>query len=216
MGMDLSRVFAGVPRVGAVEGCTYCYSQSNLDLLGGNPALVPDDLVGCFAREVTGHWSEEQYGLLWRGLAPRILSVLEAEPDEQLLHGLTFARFAEWPDVEQTAVRDTLRAMVVRAVTGGKTPTVVEELVLAAANIDQDVTPWLNYLDTLSGADADAGIAGLAQYWAGFLSGGDKPRLRWYSEDPAAPIRDWLYSDALHERLSRMDNRFTQIAIAEM
>lgn len=75
LAMDLGRVFAGVPRVGVVDGCRYCCSQSELDLLGGDPALVPDELVGTFAREVIDHWSEKQYGLMWRGLAPRILGL---------------------------------------------------------------------------------------------------------------------------------------------
>jgi len=215
-GMDLGRVFAGVPRVGVVDGCTYCYPQSDLDLLGGNPALVPDHLVGSFAREVLDHWSEEQYGLLWRGLAPRILSLLEASPDERMLRGLTFARFSTWPDGEQAAVRDTLRVMVARAVTGDKTERFVEQLVCAAAHVDHDLTPWLTYLDTLTGADADAGIARLARHWADDLAFGSEPMLWWFPADPAAPIRDWLYSDALHERLSQMDDRETLIAIAEM
>lgn len=54
-------------------------------------------------------------------------------------------------------------------------------------------------------ADADAGIARLARYWADDLAVGGKPMLWWHPEDAAAPIRDWLHSDALHERLSRMD-----------
>ncbi|MPZ81938.1 MAG: hypothetical protein GEV28_16715 [Actinophytocola sp.] len=214
--MDLGRVFAGVPRVGVVDGCTYCYARSDLELLGGDPALVPDDLVGSFAREVTDHWSEEQYDLVWRGLAPRILGLLEALPDERLLHGLVFARFSTWPDKEQAAVRDTLRAMVARAVTGGMNQYDVGQLVCAAAHVDRDLTPWLSYLDTLTSADADAGIARLARYWADDLAVGGEPMLWWYPEDAAAPIRDWLHSDALHERLSRMDARDALIAIAQV
>jgi hypothetical protein len=214
-GMDLGQVFAGVPRVGSVDGCTYCYPQSDLDLLGGDPALVPDDLVADFARKVTDHWSPEQYGLMWRGLAPRILGLLEASPDELMLHGLTFARFSAWPDEEQDAVRAALRAMLARAVTGAKPPRVVATLVCAAAHADRDLSPWLSYLDTLP-ADADAGIAGLARYWADDLAVGGEPSLWWFPPDPAAPIRDWLYSDALHKRLSRMDDQTTLIAIAQM
>lgn len=68
----------------------------------------------------------------------------------------------------------------------------------------------------MRGADADTGIARLARHWAEDLARGGEPSLWWSPEDPAAPIRDWLYSDALHERLSRMDDRDTLIAIAEM
>lgn len=214
--MDLGGVFAGVPRVRVVDGCTFCYAQSDLDLLGGDPALVPDRLVVSFATEVVDHWAEEQYGLLWRGLAPRILGLLEASPDELMLRGLAFARFSTWPEVEQTAVREALRAMLARAVTGDRPESVVAELACAAAHVDHDLTPWLSYLDTLTGAEADAGIARLARYWAEELACGSEPNLWWFPEDPTTPIRDWLYADALHERLSRMDARDALIAIAEM
>ena len=213
-GVDLDRVFAGVPRVGVVAGCTYCYAQSDLDLLGGDPALVPDDLVEAFAREVTDHWSEEQYWLVWRGLAPRILALLEASPDAVMLRGLSSARFSTWPGEEQAALREALSAMLTRAVSGDQTPYIVDVLVCAVAHVDHDLTPWLNLLDTLT--DADAGIARLARFWAEDLAQGGKPMLWWFPEDPAAPLRDWLYSDALHERLSRMDDRDTLIAIARM
>jgi hypothetical protein len=35
-------------------------------------------------------------------------------------------------------------------------------------------------------------------------------------QEAKGPIRDWLHSDALHERLSRMDDRDTLNAIAWM
>lgn len=176
-GMDLGGVFAGVPRVGVVDGCTFCYAQSDLDLLGGDPALVPDRLVVRFATEVIDHWAEEQYGLLWRGLAPRILGLLEASRDALMLRGLAFARFSTWPEVEQAAVREALRATLARAVTGDKPESFTAELVCAAAHVDHDLTPWLNYLDTLTGVDADAGIALLARYWAEELAYGSEPNL---------------------------------------
>ncbi|WP_143446645.1 hypothetical protein [Kibdelosporangium aridum] len=147
--MDLGTVFAGVPRVGGrVDGCTYCYSESDLELLGGDPADVPDSLVSSFAREVIDHWSED--------------------------HRL-------------------------------------ETLICAAAHIDHDLAPWLLYLDTL-GPDADAAIAEVAEYWA---TGGE-PMLWWFPEDPAAPIRDWLHSDVLWDRLSRAKADDVKIAIARM
>lgn len=84
-----------------------------------------------------------------------------------LLRGLTLARFDTWPDEERAAVREALRAMLVRAVTGDTQPSAVAVLVCAAANIGQDLAPWLG-------------------------------------------------SDALHERLHRLDDRDTLIAIAEL
>lgn len=201
--MDLDRVFATVPRAGTVDGCTYCYAQSDLDALGGDPALVPDDLVGAFAREVVDHWDSDQYGLVWRGLAPRILRLLEASPDPMLLKGLTFARFSTWPAAEQEAVREALRGMLTRGLT--------DDLLCAAAHVDQDLRPWLAHVDAMTD---DAAVAGLARYWAFDLAHGGEPSLWWFPEDPAAPIREWLYSDALWERLRRIGDVDTQIAIS--
>lgn len=215
-GVDLRRVFAHVPRVGKVDGCTHCYSESDLNLLGGDPAKVPDDLVGAFAREVTEQWSEQQYGLVWRGLAPRILDQLEAMPDERMLHGLPFAHFSTWPQEEQAAVRQRLRGMLTRAVTGGADCHAVESLICNAAHADCDLKPWLRFLDTLTGPDADAGIARLARHWADELAAGEEPLLWWYPEDPAAPVREWLHSDTLHKRLSRMNARDVLIAIEQL
>ncbi|QWF82260.1 hypothetical protein HUW46_05697 [Amycolatopsis sp. CA-230715] len=209
-------MFAGVPRAGAVDGCTYCYTRSELALLARDPAQAPDGLVVRFATEVIDHFAEEHYSLVWRGLAPRILGLLEASPDVLMLRGLAFARFSTWPEVERTAVREALRATLARAVTGGRHGSVVAELVCAAAHVDHDLTPWLSYLDTLTGGAADAGLARLARYWAESLARGHEPDLWWLSEDPAAPIRDWLHAGVLHERLSRMDDLDTWIAIEEM
>jgi hypothetical protein len=203
-----------VPRVGVVDGCTHCYSQADLALLGGDPALVPDDLVGAFAREALDHWDADQYVLLWRGLAPRILGLLATSPDSMLLHGLVPARFTTWPAAEQTAVLDTLRSTLSRALS--QPPGVLAELIYAAAHATHDLTPWLAFLDTLTGPEADAAIAGLARYLAGDIARGSEPTLWWWPPDPMAPIRTWLYSDALHECLSRIGDMDTQIAIAQM
>ncbi|MCK2241688.1 MULTISPECIES: hypothetical protein [unclassified Crossiella] len=47
--MDLAKVFVDVPRPGPVNGWTFCYHDDELELLGGDPALVPDDLARQFA-----------------------------------------------------------------------------------------------------------------------------------------------------------------------
>ena len=68
------RVFASPPALGRpVSGCTYCTPESDLRLLGGDPAAVPDDVLGAFMRETVGHWDEDQYPVLWRRLLPRAL-----------------------------------------------------------------------------------------------------------------------------------------------
>ncbi|MGJ3560105.1 hypothetical protein ACR6C2_21900 [Streptomyces sp. INA 01156] len=47
--------------------------ESELRMLGGDPAAVPDDVLGSFMREVASHWDKDQYPLLWRRLMPRAL-----------------------------------------------------------------------------------------------------------------------------------------------
>jgi hypothetical protein len=212
--MDLDRVFAGVPRVGVAKGCGYCYPEVELEMLGGDPALVPDDLVEAFARETLDHWSQDHYGLVWRGLAPRILAAVEAAPDELLLRGLPYARFSTWPDEQRLALREAVGDILTRAVTGGRTPETVVKLICTAAHVDQDLTPWLRHLDSLTGAEADAGIAALVEYWAPQIGGGYEPTLWFYPDDPAQPVRDWLRSDTLHRRLSRMDAQAALAALA--
>ncbi|MCE7011372.1 hypothetical protein LWC34_52475 [Kibdelosporangium philippinense] len=200
----MDEVFAGVPRVsGKVSGCSRCYSEAELELFGGDPALVPDRLVVSFATDATDHWSEDQYGLIWRGLAPRILRLLDPDPDERVLRGLSFARFSTWPEEEQAAVRHEVREIVTRAFTTWDHPFPLEELLCAVAYVDGELAPWLGYLDTL-GADADAPIALLAEQWASELPKGTLLQWRLHDEDSTEPIRDWLYSDALHDRLKRM------------
>lgn len=219
IGVDLDQIFCGVPRVGSIEGCLYCYSRADLDALGGDPAFVPDDLVRSFATSVFDHWPEDEYRLVWRGLAPRILRQVEEWPDVYLLRGLSYARLDTWPAIEQTAIHEALRAAVARAVVGLRdaSPTAVchvATLVCAASHADDDLTPWLHYLDTLTGADSDTGLARLAHHWAGDLALGGEPDLLWYPEDPIAPLRSWLLSDPLRERLVRIDDQETLRAIA--
>ena len=121
-----------------------------------------------------------------------------------------------WSRPDLDLLRADVREVLARAVTGGVTSFTVEALICAAAHIDQDLRPWLAFLDTLTGTDADTGVAALAQHWAEEIVNGREPELGWSPEDPAAPIRAWLYSDVLHERLSGVRARDAQIAIAYM
>ncbi|QUW81363.1 hypothetical protein SMIR_21470 [Streptomyces mirabilis] len=58
---EVDRVFAAPPGLDSpVDGCTYCTAESELRILGGDPADVSDDLLGHFMREVVGHWDADQ------------------------------------------------------------------------------------------------------------------------------------------------------------
>ncbi|WP_030471338.1 hypothetical protein [Lentzea aerocolonigenes] len=60
-----------------MKGCLYCWTQAELDVLDGDPALVPHDTVRRFAEEATGHFDPDEYELAWRRLAHRVIEILE-------------------------------------------------------------------------------------------------------------------------------------------
>lgn len=212
MTVDLDAVFSRVPAPGAVDGCRTCYAEQDLAALAGDPALVPEDLVGAFARETPDHFDPpEQYDLLVRRLAPRILRLFERAPDPLVARGFAGPGFARWPAEEREAVRTAFREVLERAVAAGADAGRLENLVLGAAHAGRDLRPWLAHLDALTGPEADAAVAKLADRWSDFPD----PSLWWWPEDPGAPIRDWLHSDALQERLARLGETDTLIAIAE-
>ncbi|MBP2472655.1 hypothetical protein JOF53_001527 [Crossiella equi] len=210
--MDLTAAFRDVPRVGRVRGCTHCYTDDQLALLGGDPDRVPDDLLRHFAWKSWRHWPEEQYPALWRGLAPRILALLADEPDTRYLSNLAGAAFATWPDHQRQAFRTAVCELVDRAVTGDRSTHDLDELVCAAAHLDHDLAPWLAHLDTL-GPDADAGLARLAEHWAASQS---LPILWWHPPDGFAPVRAWLHSGPLYDRLDRANALTALEAITDM
>lgn len=202
--------------MGRVKGCTYCYPEEELVLLGGDPALVSPDLAGTFAREVLDHWDPEQYGQVWRSLAPRIVRAFEEDSREATFRGLPDAGFRTWPQAEQDALIAAVTEIVTRVVTSDRTAYETQEYVAAAAHIDRDLTPWLRHLDTLTGPAADRGVAALAEYWAKDVRAGSSPTLWWWPEDPNAALRAWLRSDPLQRRLTRLDETGTLATIAEI
>ncbi|WP_020498156.1 hypothetical protein [Sciscionella marina] len=130
---------------------------------------------------------------------PRILRRFERNPDGMFLIGLDYAEFSGWPAEERAVVDRFLHGVFDRAVLGGANPAEVLELLSCLA-----------HLDTLSVA-ADTVLCALARYLAEEFTERARPDPLW----PEA-FRDWLYSDALYERITRIGSRDTLIAIAEM
>jgi hypothetical protein len=126
-----------------------------------------------------------------------------------LMRGLGWphARFAEWPREQQATVRATLEAALAVALTDGRAPRDVVELLGAVASLDHDVVPWLHRIDELTGPAADAGLVRLAGYWAVDLTWGEEPNWWWFPDDPNGPVRDWFRSPAVRDRVQAFADR---------
>lgn len=213
--------FADEPNVGSVDGCTYCYPESDLALLGGDPRLVPDPLLREFAEEVQDHWTEQQYGPLWRRLAPRIIRLLVVnEPGidvGRLLRGLGpyGAGFHGWPAPQRSAILDVLGAALDFALVDGRPPADVVDLLGAVSHLDHDPAPWTDRLDSLTGNNADAGLIRVACYWTVELLWEDAPHWWWHPDDPIALGTRWLCSTRVHDRIQRFAQLHPQCKTAK-
>ncbi|MGI5532581.1 hypothetical protein ACQEVX_35980 [Streptomyces syringium] len=195
---EVDEVFAPPPRLNRpVGGCTYCTAESELRVLGGDPADVPDDLLGHFMREVASHWDQDQYAVLWRRFIPRALRRWgpegnDSDPSQEMgrlgLHG---ARLADWPAVERAAVERAFRALLHIAVTDGRPHEEITELTEGIAHATGDLEPWLAHIAGLTGPEADAGVIRLAFGWATELLWDELTFTWWYDGDPRL-ITAWL------------------------
>jgi hypothetical protein len=92
----------------------------------------------------------------------------------------------------------------------------LDELILAAAQLDQDMTPWLRLADGFP----DEAFAQLAGHWSRDLLHSDSSTCgAWlFWEDPSAgeQIEEWLLTAALRDRLSAMDGEVAQRAVRQI
>ncbi|WP_309060756.1 hypothetical protein [Streptomyces sp.] len=195
---EADRVFASPPALGRpVGGCTHCTPESDLLLLGGDPAAVPDDVLGYFTRETAHHWDEDQYPVLWRRLMPRALRSWGpdghgTEPSLELGHlGAHGAGLTGWPAPERAAVERAFRALLAVALVDGRPAGDVTDLVEGIAHATGGLRPWLDHLAALPGPAADAGLVRLAFSWATDLLWEDFRFSWWYDGDPRV-LAAWL------------------------
>ncbi|MCX4583908.1 hypothetical protein [Streptomyces sp. NBC_01481] len=194
---EADRVFASPPELDRpVDGCTYCTAESELHILGGDPAAVPDDLLGHFMREVVSHWDADQYPVLWRRLMPHALRYWGPEghgvdPSREIGHlGQHGAKFVDWPAPERAVVEQAFRALLALALVDG-TPGDIAELLEGIAHATGDLERWLEHIAGLSGSEADAGLVRLAFDWATDLLWEELQFTWWYDGDPQV-IAAWL------------------------
>jgi hypothetical protein len=195
---EADRVFASPPRLDRpVDGCTYCTPESELSILGGDPAAVSDDLLGRFLREVPSHWEADQYPVLWRRLMPRALRYWgpeghDVDPAGEIGHlGPHGARLAAWPAPERAAVEQAFRALLAVAVIDGRPASDIADLLEGIAHATGELEPWLEHIAGLSGSTADAGLVRLCFDWATDFLWEEFQFTWWYDGDPQA-IAAWL------------------------
>lgn len=177
------------------DGCRLCYSERDLVVLAGDPALVPADLVRAVAMEVQDHWSAEQWRFLIRRLVSRLLPMVQArevDPGWALrVFGSSYADLTSWPDAERRAVEDALDVALMDALRHWPSVELVD-LLGGLACVHDDLRPWLTRIDAATGPAAEGGVVRLAFFWVNGLLWGDNDWFTWWHvDDPVTPVRDW-------------------------
>jgi hypothetical protein len=190
------------------DGCSRCYSEQDLAVLAGEPDSVPDRLIRSIASDAHDHWSSEQWRLLYRQFAPRLISLVRTKGVDRGLtlraFGPSYADLASWPDDERSAAEHALGALLVDALEHTPSHDLVDLLGGLACAYD-DLRPWLTRLDAATGPAAEGGVIRLACQWAtDLLWGHDDWFTWWYTDDPVTPVREWtLGAKTKVERFSR-------------
>ncbi|MFE0700366.1 hypothetical protein [Streptomyces sp. NPDC058872] len=195
---EVDEAFASPPALDRpVGGCAHCTPESELRVLGGAPADVPDDLLGHFMREVASHGDEDQYPVLWRRFIPRALRRWGPDgdgtdpSDEMGRLGRRGARLSDWPVAERTAVERALGALLHLAVTDGRPYEKVTGLIEGIAHATGGLEPWLDHIARLTGPEADAGVVRLAFGWSTELLWDELEFTWWHDGDPQL-VAAWL------------------------
>ena len=173
-----------------MKGCGLCWTEAELELLDGDPALVPDEVVWQFAWEAEDHFEPGEFGPAWRRLAHRVVGLLDDDPDSRLTAGLTWAGWQEWPEAERAALHAQVTDVVLRAAANEERRKGLGELVQAAAQLDQSMVPWLSLVDTLPDEVAEH----LAEEWSNLNSANSTfgTWLHWTDPTPHEEVEEWL------------------------
>jgi hypothetical protein len=196
---DLDAAFAPLSRRPlAVGGCSHCYTQADLDALGGPADRVPEDLIPLVAAEVTDHWDD--FPTLYRRMTPRIVRLL-ATGRLHGNHGLVAARLLAagwrgWAPVEPAALEKVWHAWWVCALHEypGTDPitSVLETISVSTGTL----VPWL---DIWAGTRAEAADEHLRDAVRRWLRQGELAclYLGFYDELHATPeLLPWLLNMA--------------------
>ncbi|GIG60421.1 hypothetical protein Lfu02_47930 [Longispora fulva] len=204
---EADRLFADTPTLDAVSGCGMCWSDEELRLLGGDPTLVSEELLGRFALEVPSHWDAEEAPVTWQRLMPRLLRRLAGTPpdagamfDFELSHFAGGARFRSWP-VERQAVVERCFGAILRVRLLDRFPD-ANDLFEGIAHATGDVRRLLDFLDAWTGPEADGAVLFLAMRYAEDLVWEDDGQVFfwWYDVDRTV-LPAWFASPSVETRL---------------
>ncbi len=177
-------------------GCTYCYSDADLDALAGPAHQVPEELLALVTLESPGHWDD--FPALYRRLTPRILRLLTARRlhvDHALVASrLLAAAWHDWPAPERAAVEDLWQAWwhsTLHEYPGHQSATGALEVLAVTTGT---LTPWLTTWTETRTEAANRHLADALDDWL-FEDRLVDLHLGFYGELPAtAQLLPWLLS----------------------
>ena len=180
----------------AVGGCTYCYTQADLDALSGPADRVPEDLIPHVAAEATDHWDD--FPAVYRRMTPRIIRRL-VTGQLHVDHGLIASRLlaAGWRDWA-LAERDVLEQVwhawwrsALHEYPGIEPVTEVLETISVSTGT---LAPWLAIWAETPAEAADRHLRDAIDKWL-FEGQLADLRLGFYDELHATPqLLPWLLS----------------------
>ncbi|MEU1424629.1 hypothetical protein [Kitasatospora sp. NPDC005751] len=179
-----------------VGGCTYCFTDADLEALAGPARLVPDRLIPSVAAESTDHWGD--FAALYRRMTPRIVRLLTTGR-LHVDHGLIASRLLEagwrdWAVPEQRALErvwDAWWRSVLREHPGTDHAAGVLETISVSTG---RLSPWLAVWAGTRTEAADRHLGAALDGWLVTPRFADL-RLGFYDELPAGPeLLSWLLS----------------------
>ncbi|GAA1139219.1 hypothetical protein F4556_006968 [Kitasatospora gansuensis] len=179
-----------------VGGCTYCYSDTDLEVLAGPADQVPADLISAVAAEATDHWDD--FPALYRRMTPRIVRLL-ATGRVHVDHGLVASRllaadWRAWTAPEQETLERVWHAWwrsALHEYPGSERVTGVLETISVSTG---SLTPWLAVWAETRTEAADRHLSDALDHWLFERRLADL-RFGFYNELDATPeLLPWLLS----------------------
>ncbi|MFJ3791459.1 hypothetical protein [Kitasatospora sp. NPDC090091] len=177
-------------------GCTYCYTETDLEALAGPPHRVPGDLIPAVAAESTDHWDD--FAALYRRMTPRIIRLLTTG-QLHVDHGLVASRllaadWRNWTVPEQEALEGVWQAWWRSALHEHPGTDHVTGVLEAISVSTGSLAPWLALWAETRTETADRHLSDALDDWL-FEGRLTDLRFGFYNELDAGPeLVTWLLS----------------------